>query len=158
MDHGTVCVEWTHRESHPRSLSVAELASSCWTMSPIVLRAEAVGLEPTSGASPPPVFKTGSSSGRMTSVLSLKSSGSWNRTNDRRGGSWFRARRHYQQQLPRNVFEVTGQLSLTYSPSHPNHSRMEMGLGNAIVNDGLPELVGMANGERGESSHGEGVD
>src|SRR5262245_33281252 len=30
--------------------------------------AEAVGLEPTSGVSPPPGFKTGSSSGRMTSV------------------------------------------------------------------------------------------
>ena len=31
--------------------------------------AEVVGLEPTSGCSPPPVFKTGSSSGRMTSVV-----------------------------------------------------------------------------------------
>ena len=30
--------------------------------------AEAVGLEPTSGYHPPPVFKTGSSSGRMTSI------------------------------------------------------------------------------------------
>ena len=29
-----------------------------------------MGLEPTSGFGPPPVFKTGSSSGRMTSVLS----------------------------------------------------------------------------------------
>ena len=39
-------------------------------MSPIVRRqrAEAVGLEPTSGKFPPPVFKTGSSSSRMTSV------------------------------------------------------------------------------------------
>ncbi len=44
--------------------------------------AEAVGLEPTSGAWPPPVFKTGSSSGRMTSVIgSHQSSGGWNRTN-----------------------------------------------------------------------------
>ena len=32
------------------------------------ISAEAVGLEPTSGSWPPPVFKTGSSSGRMTSV------------------------------------------------------------------------------------------
>ena len=39
--------------------------------------AEAVRLELTSGRAPP-VFKTGSSSGRMTSVLSC---GSWNRTN-----------------------------------------------------------------------------
>ena len=52
------------------------LASSCWTMTP---QAEAVGLEPTSGMSPPPVFKTGSSSGRMASVRS--SCGGWNRTN-----------------------------------------------------------------------------
>ena len=42
-----------------------------------------MGLEPTSGAQPPPVFKTGSLSGRMTSVrVAPKSSGSWNRTND----------------------------------------------------------------------------
>ena len=32
-------------------------------------RAEVVGLDPTSGCWPPPVFKTGSSSGRMTSVV-----------------------------------------------------------------------------------------
>ena len=55
----------------------------------------------------PPVFKTGPSSSRMTSVLS--SCGSWNRTGHRPGmdawvgPSWFRARRHYQQQLPRSV-------------------------------------------------------
>ncbi len=34
-------------------------------------RAEAVGLEPTSGSTPPPVFKTGSSSSRMTSVRQI---------------------------------------------------------------------------------------
>ena len=80
-------------------------------------RAEAVGLEPTSGHDPPPVFKTGSSSGRMTSVffttpdagrdktgcgqldcgeilpvakvlsLSRPSCGGWNRTNDLLGQS-----------------------------------------------------------------------
>ncbi len=38
-------------------------------------KAEVVGLEPTSGFEPPPVFRTGSSSGRMTSVL--ESCGSW---------------------------------------------------------------------------------
>ena len=65
--------KWTHRESHP-NLRFAGPASSCWTMSP---SAEAVGLEPTSGFHPPPVFKTGSSSGRMTS----SSCGGWNRTN-----------------------------------------------------------------------------
>src|SRR5262245_61966265 len=43
--------------------------------------AEAVGLEPTSGLRPPPVFKTGPSSGRMASVRSFDpSSGGWNRT------------------------------------------------------------------------------
>ncbi len=41
-----------------------------------------MGLEPTSGRVPPPVFKTGSSSGRMTSVdCHSTSSGGWNRTN-----------------------------------------------------------------------------
>ena len=35
-------------------------------------KAEAVGLEPTSGITPPPVFKTGSSSGRMASVVKLR--------------------------------------------------------------------------------------
>jgi hypothetical protein len=47
---------------HRSAASVA----SCWTISPI--RAEAVGLEPTSESCSPPVFKTGSSAGRMTSV------------------------------------------------------------------------------------------
>src|SRR4051812_29997340 len=43
--------------------------------------AEAVGLEPTSGPRPPPVFKTGPSSGRVTSVRAFRqSSGGWNRT------------------------------------------------------------------------------
>src|SRR5207302_6333233 len=43
--------------------------------------AEAVGLEPTSGPRPPPVFKTGPSSGRMTSVRAFRqSSGGWTRT------------------------------------------------------------------------------
>ena len=67
--------KWTHRESHP-DLRFAGPASSCWTMSPC-LSAEAVGLEPTNGFHPPPVFRTGSSSGRMTSI----SCGGWNRTN-----------------------------------------------------------------------------
>jgi hypothetical protein len=31
LDHGTV--KWTHWESHP-DLKLAELVSSCWTMSP----------------------------------------------------------------------------------------------------------------------------
>ncbi len=72
--------KWTHRESHP-NLRFAEPASSCWTMSPISnlksqisnlksQQTEAVGLEPTSG-SPPPVFGTGPSSSRMTSLVSL---------------------------------------------------------------------------------------
>src|SRR5262249_52796087 len=44
------------------------------------IKAEAVGLEPTSGSfGPPPVFKTGPSSSRMTSTTTR--SGGWNRTN-----------------------------------------------------------------------------
>ena len=50
LDHGTVFFKWSHRESHP-DLQRAELASSCWTMTPMSLSAEAVGLEPTSGMS-----------------------------------------------------------------------------------------------------------
>jgi hypothetical protein len=60
--------------------------------------AEAVGLEPTSGR-PPLVFKTSPSSGRSTSVCvahSIPGAGI------EPAASWFRARRHYQQQLPRN--------------------------------------------------------
>ena len=59
-----------HRESHPNPRFAGPM-SSCWTMSPNVRRhrAEAVGLEPTNGLHPPPVFKTGSSSSRMTSVI-----------------------------------------------------------------------------------------
>src|SRR5208337_3929625 len=48
LDHGTVFLKWSHRESHP-DLQRAMLASSCWTMTPMSLSAEAVGLEPTSG-------------------------------------------------------------------------------------------------------------
>ena len=33
LDHGTVFVKWSHRESHP-DLQHAKLASSCWTMTP----------------------------------------------------------------------------------------------------------------------------
>ena len=68
LDHGAMFLQWSHRESHP-DFQRAELASSCWTMTP---KAEAVGLEPTSGVWPPPVFKTGSSSGRMASVVKLR--------------------------------------------------------------------------------------
>ena len=75
-------MKWTHWDLHP-DFRLAELASSCWTMSPYGSRAEAVRLELTSGQVPPPVFETGSSSSRITSVLSCaKSSGGWNRTND----------------------------------------------------------------------------
>ena len=44
----------------------------------------------------PPVFKTGSSSGRMASVGAAG-------VGIEPTASWFRARRHYQQQLPRSV-------------------------------------------------------
>ena len=59
--------------------------------------AEAVGLEPTSGK-PPPVFKTGSSSGRMTSVLSISPGVGIEPT-----AAWFRARHGDRPQLPRNT-------------------------------------------------------
>ena len=77
LDHGTVFVQ-------VESPGVAPGSPACGAG--VVLldhdpkQAEAVGLEPTSGCWPPPVFKTGSSSGRMTSVA-VKSCGGWNRTN-----------------------------------------------------------------------------
>ena len=37
LDHGTVVSQWSHRESHP-DLQHAELASSCWTMTPCTQR------------------------------------------------------------------------------------------------------------------------
>src|SRR4051812_38488494 len=58
--------------------------------------AEAVELEPTSGPRPPPVFKTGPSSGRMASFSRVPGAGI------EPAASAFRARRHDQQQLPRS--------------------------------------------------------
>ena len=42
---------------------------------PMFVQAEVVGLEPTSGCWPPPVFKTGPSSGRMTSIREAAEAG-----------------------------------------------------------------------------------
>ena len=53
-------------------------------------------LELTSGEVPPPIFEIGSSSGRITSVWFAVPGVGIEPT-----ASWFRARRHYQQQLPR---------------------------------------------------------
>ena len=57
-----------------------------------------MGLEPTSGAWPPPVFKTGSSSGRMTSVHFLSLPPSPFILAHRSAGSVL-----YRQQLPRII-------------------------------------------------------
>ena len=69
LDHGTVFLKWSHRESHP-DLQLADAGVVLLDHDPD--QAEAVGLEPTSGCQPPPVFKTGSSSGRMASVVKLR--------------------------------------------------------------------------------------
>lgn len=62
-----------------------------------------MGLEPTSGMFPPPVFKTGSSSSRMTSVrFQLRELESNRAPSPWLGPSGFRAQRHYQQQLSRS--------------------------------------------------------
>ena len=60
--------EWSHRDSHP-DFHPAEVASSCWTMTP---RGGRRGTRTHKRRWPPPVFKTGSSSGRMTSVVKLR--------------------------------------------------------------------------------------
>ena len=98
LDHGAAFLKWTHRESHP-DLQRAELASSCWTMSPISALSGRRGTRTPKRLAPPPVFGTGSSSGRMPSVFhKLRGLESNQRP------PHFRARRHYQQQLPRIVW------------------------------------------------------
>ena len=84
-----------------------ELDGSRWSPRSLVMRsaAEAVGLEPTIRARRTPVFETGPSSGRMTSSF-LKalaiSSPQVAGAGIEPAASGFRARRHYQQQLPRS--------------------------------------------------------
>ena len=65
-DHIRCSFKWSHRESHP-DLQRAMLASSCWTMTPICSQRKPWDSNPQT-AKPSPVFKTGSSSGRMASV------------------------------------------------------------------------------------------
>ncbi len=43
-----------------------------WLPLSLFTKAEAVGLEPTDGSQPSPVFRTGSSSGRMASIVKLR--------------------------------------------------------------------------------------
>ena len=57
-------LKWTHWESHP-DLKHAKLVSSCWTMSP---SSGSRGTRTHKSPARPTVFKTVSSSGRMTSV------------------------------------------------------------------------------------------
>lgn len=68
--------QWTYRELHP-NLRRAMPVSSCWTISPS-FRSGSRETRTRKRHLPPLVFKTSSSSSRMTSVLSC---GSWNRTN-----------------------------------------------------------------------------
>ena len=65
----------------------------------LAIDAEAVGLEPTSGPTPPPVFKTGPSSGRMTSVRLNRVPGAGIEP----AASAFRARRHYLAATPQST-------------------------------------------------------
>jgi hypothetical protein len=96
-----------------------------------------VRLELTSGPRPPPVFKTGPSSGRMASV------GDWDQVPGagiEPAASAFRARRHYHQQLPRireGGFEPpppdskSGSLPISRFPRAPRGSRTRLsGLGS----------------------------
>ena len=104
--------QWTHRDLHP-NLRHATPVSSCWTISPS-FRSGSRETRTHKRLLPPPVFKTGSSSGRMTSVLSVLLPPCARHTPVCRArllaagvgieptASWFRARRHYQQQLSRS--------------------------------------------------------
>ena len=67
LDHGTVSFQVDSPGVAPGS-PVCGASVFLLDHEPDSLSAEAVGLEPTSGCQPPPVFKTGSSSSRMTSV------------------------------------------------------------------------------------------
>jgi hypothetical protein len=91
--------EWTHRESHPPCLNWKGpvCRSGVFLLDHEPISAEAVGLEPTIPmSSGPPVFKTGSSSGRMTSVKLRELE-----SNQRPPGS--EPGVAYQQQPPRSV-------------------------------------------------------
>ncbi len=67
----------------------------------------------------PPVFKTGSSSGRMTSVFQAAGVGI------EPTASWFRARRHYQQQLPRSR-SSTHRVRFEAAPVRESHPTCEL--------------------------------
>ena len=67
---GNNCTQYPGWESNPQAPGFKPGRSAVGVPGPT--EAEAVGLEPTSGPRPPPVFKTGSSSGRMTSVFKLR--------------------------------------------------------------------------------------
>ena len=121
-------LKWTHWESHP-DLQRAELMSSCWTMSPPRRKLDH-GCAAVPDSNPQVACATDCF---QDSVLirpdDLRlSCGSWNRTNIktfrashptvRRSrncclvpgvgieptDSWFKARHHYQQRRPRNVY------------------------------------------------------
>ncbi len=110
--------------------------------------------------SPPPVFKTGSSSGRMTSVLQAAGVGI------EPTASWFRARRHYQQQLPRNK-----NLKLKHSvrESHPicelQRLTPRLRAGESVLREsnpprrfGRPEPLPLGQGHKLFQAEGEGVE
>jgi hypothetical protein len=70
LDHGTVFLKWSHRESHP-DFQRAMLASSCWTMTPCQSQRKPWGSNPQAACLPPPAFQAGSSTIRMASVIIL---------------------------------------------------------------------------------------
>jgi hypothetical protein len=76
LGHRTMLFQWTYRELHS-DLRLATPVSSYWTISPS-FRSGSRETRTRKRLAPPLVFKTSSSSSRMTSVLSC---GSWNRTN-----------------------------------------------------------------------------
>ena len=69
LGHRTMLFQWTYRELHP-NLPRARPVSSCWTISPS-FRSGSRETRTHKRLLPPPVFKTGSSSGRMTSKVAV---------------------------------------------------------------------------------------
>ena len=71
LDHGTVFLKWSHRESHP-DLQRAMLASSCWTMTPCSFMRKPWDSNQQAACLPPPAFQAGSSTVRMASIVKLR--------------------------------------------------------------------------------------
>ena len=150
-------VKWTHPESH-RDLRLATPASSCWTMSPSCER------------------KPWDSNPQALSHASCFQNSVLIRPDDFRlqaagvgiepTASWFRARRHYQQQLPRNRVR---KLKHSVRESHPicelQRLTPRLRAGESVLRESNPprqvgslEPLPLGQGHKLFQAEGEGVE